>query len=242
MVDLKSLRTWSLVVLAIALLLLAGTAYAIIGSRNGLTDYRSAFTLLRQIGQVGAGVLVVAAITLVFALRSRQGVAYSAAATVVLAALVGLMYLNQAAPPAGPLINDITTDLEDPPRFDAVIPLRPEGSNPVEYGGAEVAANQRAVHPQVQPIITELPQDQAFARALQVAEDMGWDIVAQNASTGVIEAVDTTTFFRFKDDVVIRARPNGQGSRVDLRSRSRVGLSDLGKNAARIMEYADKFQ
>jgi uncharacterized protein (DUF1499 family) len=119
--------------------------------------------------------------------------------------------------------------------------LRPEGSNPVEYGGAEVAANQRAVHPEVQPIITELPQDQAFARALQVAEDMGWDIVAQNASTGVIEAVDTTTFFRFKDDVVIRARPNGQGSRVDLRSRSRVGLSDLGKNAARIMEYADKF-
>jgi uncharacterized protein (DUF1499 family) len=241
MVDVKSPRTWSFVVLAIALLLVAGTAYAIIGSRNGLTDYRSAFTLLRQIGQVGAAVLVVAAITLVFAFRARQGVAYSAAATVVLAALVGSMYLNQAAPPPGPLINDITTDLEDPPRFDAVVPLRPAGSNPVEYGGVEVAANQRAVHPEVQPIMSELPREQAFARALEVAEDMGWDIVSQDASAGVIEAVDTTTFFRFKDDVVIRLRPNGQGSRIDLRSRSRVGLSDLGKNAARIMQYAEKF-
>jgi uncharacterized protein (DUF1499 family) len=241
MVDVKSPRTWSFVVFVMAVLLLAGTAYAIVGSRNGLTDYRSAFTLLRQIGQVGAGVLVVAALTLVFALRSRQGVAYSASATVLLAVLVGSMYLSQAAPPPGPLMNDITTDLEDPPRFAAVIPLRPEGSNPVEYAGAEVAANQRTVHPEVQPIISELPQEQAFARALQVAENMGWDIVAQNASTGTIEAVDTTTFFRFKDDVVIRVRPNGQGSRVDLRSRSRVGLSDLGKNAARIMEYTDQF-
>jgi uncharacterized protein (DUF1499 family) len=241
MVDLKSARTWSVIVLAIALLLAAGTAYAILGSRNGFTDYRSAFTLLRQIAQVGFGVLVVCVVTLIFALKARQGVVYSAAATIVLAVLVGTLALNQAAPPPGPLMNDITTDLEDPPRFNAVIPLRPEGSNPVEYGGTQVAANQRAVHPEVQPILSDLPTDRAFERALAVAADMGWEIVAQDPSSGIIEAIDTTPFFRFKDDIVIRVRASGAGSRVDLRSRSRVGLSDLGKNAERILEYRAQF-
>jgi uncharacterized protein (DUF1499 family) len=70
---------------------------------------------------------------------------------------------------------------------------------------------------------------------------MGWNIVAANESAGVIEAVDTTTFFRFKDDIVIRVRPAGAGSRVDLRSHSREGLTDLGKNAARIKEYSTAF-
>ena len=241
MLNLKSARTWSVVVFGIALLLFAATAYAIVGSRNGLTDYRSAFTLLRQIALVGTGVFVLSAVVLLFAIRARQGVAYSAAATILTGLLVGTMIVNQAAPPPGPLMNDITTDLEDPPRFDAVIPLRPPGSNPVEYGGAAVAANQRAVHPEVQPILTDLPPTQAFARALAIAGDMGWDVVAEDAAKGIIEAVDTTPFFRFKDDVVVRVRPNGPGSRVDLRSRSRVGLSDLGKNAARIMEFSARF-
>jgi uncharacterized protein (DUF1499 family) len=241
MASIKSAKTWSIIVFAVALLLLAATAYAIVGSRNGLTDYRSAFTLLRQIAQVGAGVLILSVVVLLFALKKRQGTVYAASATAVLAVLVGLMVMNQAAPPPGPLMNDITTDLEDPPQFDAVIPLRPQGSNPVAYGGAETAASQRTVHPEVQPLRSSLPPAQAFEQALRVAQDMGWDVVAQNASTGIVEAVDTTPFFRFKDDIVIRVRPDGQGSRVDLRSHSRVGISDLGKNAARIMAFSAEF-
>lgn len=237
----KSVRIWSIVVFSAALLLVAATVYAIAGSRNGLVDYRSAFTLLRQIAQVGAGVLIASVVVLAFAWRARQGVGFAATATIVLALLVGTMALNEAAPPPGALINDITTDLEDPPRFEAVVPLRPEGSNPIEYGGAEVAANQRSVHPEVQPILSDLPTEQAFQRALEVAEDLGWDVVEADAAAGIIEAVDTTAFFRFKDDVVVRVRAEGTGSRVDLRSRSRVGLSDLGKNAARIVEFSRRF-
>jgi len=242
MSTIKSARTWSIVVFGIALLLLAATAYAIVGSRNGLTDYRSAFGLLGDIARVGVGALVISIVVLLYSLKNRQGTVYAAAATVLLAVLVGTMVLNQAAPPPGPLINDITTDLEDPPVFHAVIPLRPPDSNPIEYGGPEVAAAQRQVHPEIHPIQSSLPPPAAFERARQVAEDMGWDIVAADASTGIIEAVDTTPFFRFKDDVVIRVRPSGQGSRIDLRSRSRLGRSDLGKNAARITAYEAEFE
>lgn len=241
MVTIKSPRAWSLAIFVFALLLLAGTGYAIIGSRNGLTDYRSAFGLLGTIARVGAGALVVALIVLLYSLKNRQGTVYSAAASALLALLVGTMALNRAAPPPGPPINDITTDLDDPPTFNAVIPLRPQGSNAIEYGGPEVAAVQRRVHPEVHPIESRLSAAAAFDRALRVAESMGWDIVAADASTGIIEAVDTTTFFRFKDDVVIRVRPDGEGSRIDLRSRSRIGRSDLGKNAARIMAYEAAF-
>lgn len=139
-------------------------------------------------------------------------------------------------------MNDITTDFEEPPRFDAMVPLRPAGSNPVEYGGPETAANQRRVHPEVQPVETSLPPAEAFERALEIGAAMGWNIVAQDPSTRIFEAVATTRFFRFKDDVVVRVRPAPQGSRIDLRSRSRVGRSDLGKNASRIMEFHERFR
>ena len=138
-------------------------------------------------------------------------------------------------------MNDITTDLDDPPVFDAVIPLHPQSSNRIEYGGPDDAANQRAAHPEVQPIFTEMSSADAFQRALRVANDMGWNVVAESATHGIIEAVDTTPLFRFKDDIVVRVRATAQGSRVDLRSRSRIGLSDLGKNAARIMAYSAAF-
>jgi len=242
LLSLKSPRTWALIAFAVALLLLAAVAYAIAGSRNGLMDYRSAFGLLGQLGQAGAVALLFAVGVLIATLRSKAGgTAYAATAAVLLAVMVGCMVAYQAAPPPGPLINDITTDLDDPPRFSAVLPLRPEGSNAAEYGGPEVAAAQRQVHPEIQPLHSTLAPRRAFERALEVADELGWDIVAQSPDTGIIEAVDTTPFFRFKDDVVIRVRPDGQGSRIDLRSHSRVGRSDLGKNAARIMEFVRAF-
>ena len=77
----------------------------------------------------------------------------------------------------------------------------------------------------------------AFKRALQAARDMGWEIVAADAAAGRIEATDTTFWFGFKDDVVIRVEADGAGSRVDLRSVSRVGVGDVGANAARIRAY-----
>lgn len=243
MAALKSVRTWSIVLFGIALLLVAATAYAIAGSRNGLVGYRDAFTYLRWIAQAGGVALIISLIVLGVALKSKQAGSrlYAGLAAMLMAAIVGTLLVNEAAPPAGPLINDITTDLDDPPRFEAVIALRPEGGNPVEYGGAEVAANQRQTHPEIEAIITTLGPAEAFERARQIATSMGWDVVFAQASSGIIEAVDTTAFFRFKDDVVIRIRATPTGSRVDLRSHSREGISDLGKNAARIMEFRAAF-
>ena len=138
-------------------------------------------------------------------------------------------------------MNDVTTDLDDPPVFNAVIALRPASSNPIEYGGPEAAQTQRRVHPQIKPILSMLAPVQAFERALEVARSLGWDIAAEDSSSGIIEAVDTTRFLRFKDDIVIRVRASERGSRIDLRSRSRFGRSDFGKNAKRIMQFAGAY-
>jgi uncharacterized protein (DUF1499 family) len=62
-------------------------------------------------------------------------------------------------------------------------------------------------------------------------------VVASDPAAGRIEANETTRWFRFTDDVVIRVAPDGAGSRVDVRSVSRVGRSDFGVNAGRIRAY-----
>jgi uncharacterized protein (DUF1499 family) len=81
-----------------------------------------------------------------------------------------------------------------------------------------------------------------FDRAVLVATDMGWDIYLQDRNTGIIEAVDTTALMGFKDDVVVRLRTNAEGTLVDLRSVSRVGLGDMGANAKRINAFLQRLQ
>ncbi len=93
----------------------------------------------------------------------------------------------------------------------------------------------------MQPIRTDMRPEAAFEHALETARAMGWEIVASDARAGRIEATATTFWYGFKDDVVIRVRPMATGSRVDLRSVSRVGQSDLGKNAARIRAFSERF-
>ena len=105
-----------------------------------------------------------------------------------------------------------------PPRFVSVVPLRAGAPNPVEYGGPEIAAQQRQGYPDLQPLSLPLPPNQAFDRALATARMMGWEIVASDPPSGRIEATDTTFWFGFKDDVVIRVAPAPNGSRVDVRS------------------------
>jgi uncharacterized protein (DUF1499 family) len=237
-------RSLSIILSIAALAFVCAIAYLVVGAPRGLVGYRTAFETLRLLAQIGAGGAVASLIVLVLALRSpsRAGARLSAISLLVFAIPVGTMIANEATPPPGDFINDITTDLEDPPIFSAVIPLRPEGSSAIEYGGAEVAEIQRQAHPDVEPILTELAGDAAFQKAFETAEMMGWEVVSGDMQTGIIEAIDTTPFFRFKDDIVIRIRPAGGGSRIDLRSKSRVGLSDLGTNAKRIRKYADAFE
>jgi len=231
-----------LVLVVIAIAWLALVAFMVLGPPREILGYRTAFDALRVLGYVGAG----GAIISVSALVLRRGFAVSrmsaALATLLFAVPVSFMLANQATPPPGEPINDITTDLDDPPEFSAVIPLRPPGSNPIEYGGPSVAARQRAAYPDIGPISSALEPEAAFQKAFETAEDLGWEIVSGDMQAGVIEAVDTTRFFRFKDDVVIRIRANQGGSRIDLRSRSRIGRSDLGKNAKRIRSFIEEFE
>jgi uncharacterized protein (DUF1499 family) len=136
-----------------------------------------------------------------------------------------------------PPIHDITTDTEDPPRFVAVLPRRAGAANAPEYEGAKVAAQQKRAYPDIAPIRLPQPADRGFERALAAARSLGWEIVAVEPKEGRIEATDTTRWFGFKDDVVIRVRPDGAGSRIDVRSKSRVGRSDVGANADRIRRF-----
>jgi uncharacterized protein (DUF1499 family) len=139
-----------------------------------------------------------------------------------------------------PPIHDISTDLQDPPLFVAIVPLRADASNPVEYAGAETAAQQRQAYPDIRTRRLEVPAAEAFAAAERAARDLGWTIVAAVPEQGRLEASDTTFWFRFTDDIVVRVRPQGSGSLVDVRSKSRVGRGDVGTNAARIRRFLDR--
>lgn len=140
-----------------------------------------------------------------------------------------------------PPIHDITTDTRDPPVFTAAEQLRGPGANTLEIDVQTIALQQQA-YPDLQTILSDMSIDEVFDRALQVAKDMGWDIYLQDRNAGVIEAVDTTAIMTFKDDVVIRVRSNAQGTLLDLRSVSRVGIGDIGANAQRIRAFQQKFE
>ena len=171
---------------------------------------------------------------------ARRGFGYALAAMVIglatVAGPLGFMWRAKEAPS----IHDISTDTDNPPQFVAVLPLRAGAKNPVAYGGPEVAAKQKKAFPQVAPLTLALPPDQAYARALAAAQGMGWQIAGTSPAEGRIEATDTTPFFGFKDDVVIRVTAAPPGSRIDVRSLSRIGGSDVGTNARRVEAYLRK--
>jgi len=155
--------------------------------------------------------------------------------------VVGVPWSYVRAARAVPPIHDITTDPADPPAFDdATLSLRTGAPNPATYGGQEVAARQRRAYPDIQPLVVDLPTDRAFDLALDVARARGWRIVATEPHRRRIEATDQTFWFGFIDDIVVRITPEGTGSRIDVRSVSRVGKSDIGTNAARIRAYLDQ--
>jgi uncharacterized protein (DUF1499 family) len=141
-----------------------------------------------------------------------------------------------------PAIHDITTDTANPPPFQTLLAERADAPNSAVYGGAEVAAKQHAAYPDIQPLQFDAPPATVFKAALDSAKSMGWAIAAQVPDEGRIEATATTFWFGFKDDVVIRLRPEASGTRVDVRSESRVGGSDVGANAARIRAYSRKLR
>lgn len=225
----------ALAILAAALLLMSG-----LGARAGLWHFRTGFTLLKYAAWLGIATTLVTIVFLAVP-RLRAG----NVAVLLIALLVGALvaftpWSFQKKARSVPPIHDITTDTERPPEFVAVLPARAGASNPPEYVGGEVTAQQKEAYPDITPVMLDVTPDAAFGRAHQAAQDMGWEIVAADSAAGRIEATATTTWFGFKDDVVVRVEPAAQGSRIDVRSKSRVGGSDVGANAARIRKYVAK--
>ncbi len=136
-------------------------------------------------------------------------------------------------------IHDISTDLDDPPAFVAVVPLRAAdgAQNPPAYAGAETAAAQRQTYPDIQPLLTNEPADKVFSAARDAVAQMGWTLVEASVGDGRIEATATTPWVGFRDDVVIRVASIDGQTRVDVRSKSRVGRGDMGANAKRVRAY-----
>lgn len=138
-----------------------------------------------------------------------------------------------------PPIHDISTDTANPPQFEVVPTLRSTSANSLDID-PEVIAQQRAAYPDLQTLRTELPYTAAYAAARQAVQDMGWEIVRDDPNAGHIEAVTHTALMNFTDDIVVRVGTDADGSRIDLRSASRVGVSDLGANAKRIRAYQER--
>jgi uncharacterized protein (DUF1499 family) len=138
-----------------------------------------------------------------------------------------------------PRIHDVTTDTENPPTYVAALPARAaENAGPATYAGSEIAEQQKAAYPDLAPLKAGLPPEQAFRLALDTAKAMpGWTVVAADPAAGRIEARETSRWFRFTDDIVIRVAAETPGTRIDMRSESRQGRSDFGVNAKRIRAF-----
>jgi uncharacterized protein (DUF1499 family) len=144
-----------------------------------------------------------------------------------------------------PAIHDITTDPIDPPRFDALARLRTgEGTNPAVYAGLYSAEQQRAAYPDIETLELEIPAQRAYEVTLQLVTKRKWLIIDERAPQlprriGHIEAVARTPIMGFREDISIRVAPDGDASRVDIRSASRYFEADLGSNAARVSKLID---
>ncbi len=230
----KALRTLGLLAAIFGLAMLASAG---LGTRFGVWHYRTGLTMMRWSAWVG----VAAAVLTVLGLLARpRGAALLASLTAVVAAglTFAVPYSFQRTARAVPPIHDITTDVVDPPSFVDVLPLRADAPNSAEYAGDSIASLQQAAYPDVQPLTFAASPADVFVAAREAAASMGWELVAADSASGRIEATATTTWFGFKDDIVVRVRAEGTGTRVDVRSVSRVGRSDVGANAARIRAYA----
>jgi uncharacterized protein (DUF1499 family) len=215
------------------LLTLAGPGYR--AGWFGLATALQRMILFGAIAGVGAVVLGLMAL---IASRGRARAVAAMAVTLGAIAVVVPWRLQQAAQ-AVPAIHDITTDPVTPPRFVEAATLRKSLGvpNSLDYSD-EVAVQQRRGYPEIQPVFLAVPPDEAYRRAMAVVTARGWEVLAADDAARRIEATDTTRWFGFKDDVAIRISPIPDGgSRVDVRSVSRVGRSDIGTNARRIRDF-----
>ncbi|GGP41977.1 DUF1499 domain-containing protein [Shewanella saliphila] len=237
------------IALVVALVAVIAAGVMVFGSSMGLWDPITGFVASRTYHNVlGYIVVAVALVSLVSGIMIKtdnpkaRGTAKSVVALLLGIAMLSPMLKGLIIEPVRyPPIHDITTDTQSPPQFTFLTDSRIGAKNTLVYGGAEIAAQQLQAYPDIQPILSDLPAEAAFAKTLDVAKAMGWAIVDQQPKALRFEASARTPFFNFADDVVVVVASAEQGSRIDLRSVSRIGRGDAGVNAKRIKEFSQRF-
>jgi hypothetical protein len=223
-----------------ALFSFATAVLAIIILRSGMLEIWPALTTL-------AGALALAVVALLLALAAfvviwregLEGMGYALAAIAIGMALLAYPTYIVAKSYKLPRLYDITTDPLDPPRYEALARIRPRDANSTIYQGLAAAELQRAGYPDIETLDADVSVLASYEAALAVIRKRRWRIVEQRPPQpprreGRIEAIALTPIMGFRDDVVVRVRPDGENSRVDVRSSSRYGSFDFGANAARV--------
>ena len=250
--DWARLISWAAVIFGVGSV--AAALIASVGAGQGAWHFGSAFTVLRYAFFAAIAGAVLGLIGLMVARRARKAGLMLPNLVAVVVALSFVLYLGSQVRTARsvPAIHDIATDLEDPPQFTR-LKMREDNLEKVpDMGRAELKALQpearwKAIHREaygdVRTVKVPMSPEDTIRRASELARDRGWDVALADPARGILEATDTTFFFRFRDDVVVRARPApGGGSLVDMRSISRVGGSDVGVNAKRVRAFLADLQ
>lgn len=224
----------------IAVLVFIASGY---GYNWGIWSLGMAFTLLTYSAYATIALAVIGLISIWFLRKGRAKAVILAVMAVLLTASVSItaLYWQQRAQSVPP-IHDITTDIENPPEFSAMVRLRADAPNPPEYAGPETAEAQREAYPEIQPIILPENLQEVMDAAVILITEREWKLVAINRNQGRIEATEKLAWFGFKDDVVLRFTETAEGTLVDMRSKSRIGRSDVGVNAKRIEEFLEDLE
>jgi uncharacterized protein (DUF1499 family) len=232
-------RLWLVPTFAILTFLFLGPTLAFLHAIPPLMGF--SFVLLAVLIGVVFGIGLAGASA--FATATNRPWRARAVRAAIVPLLVGLPALGLASMSKVPRIHDISTDPSQRLEFTAEVKDAAMNKDPEGDQRAWVEEQQKAGYPDIAPVQLDLAPPAAFERAKAVADRMpGWVVTHADADQGRIEATATSRLFHFVDDVIVQVKPDGSGSRVDLRSRSRVGQSDLGANAARIRAYSEELK
>jgi uncharacterized protein (DUF1499 family) len=207
-----------------------------LGYRFGWWHYRIGIATLGNVFWVAAGTAIVCAVAIVLAaVRANvRTIVIGLAGLGIAGVTAWVPYDLRMQANAVPPIHDITTDLADPPKFVRVAALRKSDDHPAAYDGPKVGEQQKAAYPDLAPLLLKAPRDKVFAAAQVALASMGLEVVEADPAQGRIEATATSMLFGFKDDVVVRISSDAGVTKLDARSKSRVGRNDFGMNAKRI--------
>ena len=231
----------------LAFLVASGCALAALGSglgyRFGWWHFRAGIAALGNVFWVAVGAALASIIVIVLAgtfVKSRRALVLGLAGLAIAGITAWVPYNLRVTANALPPIHDISTDLVEPPQFVRVAALRKADDHPVAYDGPQTAKQQQKAYPDILPLVYQAPHDKVFAAAKAVVESMGLELVDADPAQGRIEATETSVLFGFKDDIVVRIASGAEATKVDVRSKSRVGRNDFGMNAKRIRTFQSK--